>query len=152
MNISKTLVQDVYSHLLYSTLEIMEVIKSELDMESTVVLDYTDVDTAADVRKTFSFFGSGCGFAWIEYDKRNRIAKELMANREWRKGIEKYKRFLLKYEFTPEQKVFYRQSGAPLEATLSQNMVINTKILECVVAHFKTKYKISKMWVKSRID
>jgi len=28
MHISKTLVQDVYSHLLYSTLEIMEVIKS----------------------------------------------------------------------------------------------------------------------------
>jgi len=71
---------------------------------------------------------------------------------EWRKGIEKYKRFLLKYEFTPEQKVFYRKIGAPLEATLSQNMVIKTKILECVVAHFKTKYKISKMWVKSRID
>jgi len=36
-------------------------------MESTVVLDYTDVDTAADVLNTFSFFGSGCGFAWIKF-------------------------------------------------------------------------------------
>ena len=148
----KILATEVFNHLLLNTIDIMKLVKRELGMESELVQDIWDPKDQKLDRKIFPFFGSGCGFAWIEYDKRNHDAKNLVACRGWRDGIEEYKQYILRSEFTPEMRQYYRQVGFPLEATLSQNMMINTKILEVVVDYFKSKYKISKMWVQSRLD
>ena len=146
--------QTVYDHLISKevTDKILAVINSELGIKSVLTTQYFDDDKQCMVKNLYPFFGSGCGFAVIEYDRRNKMSKALFDGREVQNEVSKYKSYLSTL-FSKEVKDYYTSVGFPLTATLGQNMVINGAILTEAVEYLKKKYKITtKCYVRTIID
>lgn len=153
MKINFELLQDeIYNHLIGEAHKsIMETVNDELGIESTIVSDHwnKDEDTGAVLmdRKLFKFYGSGCGIVWIDYDKRSKIATEIIKSGVIREAINRYRRYVMDNEFTAQDKVKYE-----LAACLGQNMCINVAMMDHALDYVTNKYDIKRMYVRSRID
>jgi len=137
---------DIFNSLKDYTSEIMTMINGELGIKSTLVNDF-------DSTQQYTFVGSGCGFAWVKYDKRSKLAGKIFGS----DGVAyaaatKFKKHLLDTQFTNEAKSHYKSIGAPLEATMYQNMTINCNILVTIVKIVNSVYNIKSLRVECRLD
>ena len=98
--------------------------------------------------KHYNFRGFGCGFAWIEYDKRSKIGKAIV---EASKDIRGEVRAMIVNAFPMDLRKQLEAEGTPLEAIVFQDITINSAYEQAVV-DFMTSKGVKNAWVNSRLD
>ena len=98
--------------------------------------------------KHYHFRGFGCGFAWLEYDKRSKIAKSI---EEAFKEIRGNVREMIVGSFDKKLCKQLEAEGTPIEAIVFQDITINSAIQQAV-ADFMTSKGVKNVWVNSRLD
>lgn len=125
---------------------IIDTINSEMGIKSTVISDF-------DNKKRYAFFGSGCGMSWISFDARSKTANALFGkNGIAYNVIKQYKQKLLTDIMDKNTIQYFNSVGFPFEATLYQNLKINTCILDSVLTFTLTKFNIKRIYIQTRID
>jgi len=136
----------LYKYLISETEVIMQIINGELGIKSTLVNDFNS-------NETYAFVGSGCGFAWVKFDGRSKIAAKYFGQDGIAYNtVQKYKQYIIDTQFSKELKDKYIKMGAPIQATLCQNMVINGEILSVAAQYVQEKYNVKKLYVQTRLD
>jgi len=144
--------KDLYNYYEKRIDEIIKVLNEQLNIKSTIELNF-----GTEGKHEYNFVGSGCGFAWIDYDKRNKRVKEYFARNENNESvaqlvIQKIKYLILNKKFDYKTRNEYQKLGIPLEATLAQNMEVQIILCKILVDYLQEKYKIKNIQVKSRLD
>jgi hypothetical protein len=98
--------------------------------------------------KHYHFRGFGCGFAWLEYDKRSKIGKAI---EEAFKDIRMEVRELIINSFPIDLRKQLEAEGTPLGAIVFQDITINSSINQAVADFMETK-GVKNVWVNSRLD
>lgn len=98
--------------------------------------------------KHYHFRGFGCGFAWLEYDKRSKIGKAI---EEAFKDIRMEVRELIINSFPMDLRKQLEAEGTPLGAIVFQDITINSSINQAVADFMETK-GVKNVWVNSRLD
>ena len=98
--------------------------------------------------KHYHFRGFGCGFAWIEYDKRSKIGKAI---EEASKDIRSEVRAMIVNAFPMDLRKQLEAEGTPIEAIVFQDITINSAYEQAVV-DFMTSKGVKNAWVNSRLD
>ena len=128
------------------------VLKPKLDKEIEKAYGMQSVVGDADLegnlipgRKRYKFFGSGCGFAWIKYDKRNKKLGEVID-----KYIDIYNdEYKMKYAREYEKKFHEDEIGA----VLCQDIIIQVRVKESALDFAKSIGINTKgAYVDSRLD
>lgn len=99
-------------------------------------------------KKQYCFRGFGCGFAWLEYDKRSKIAKSI---EEAFKEIRGDVREMIINSFDKKLCKQLEAEGTPIGAIVFQDITINSAIQQAV-ADFITSKGVKNVWVNSRLD
>jgi len=138
--------EDIYNYLVSQHEDIYNVFTKEIGIGSELVDEFNSTNR-------YILLGSGCGFTWVEYDKRSRVAKMLFEKYDTPlySAISKYKAYFIS-KISIELKNKLQQIGNPLGAILGQNMEINTYILSTAVKYCVDTYKIKRAYVRSRLD
>lgn len=123
--------------------EIFTEVSKTLKARSTVSLDM------GDKTRTYNFIGFGCGFVWLEYDKRSKIGKEIDKISHEIHRNEGLKLFLS--QFTKTERKYYEEIGCPLEAIWQQDMNIKESYYH-LIAQFGMSKGVKKMCYNSRLD
>ena len=127
-------------------------LKPKLDKEMDKAFGMQSVVGDADLegnlipgRKRYKFFGGGCGFAWIKYDKRNKKLGEIIdkyediyRNKYWEKFADEY---IKKYK--------EREMGAVLSQDLNIKYTIQYAILNFAES---IGINVGKAYVDGRLD
>ena len=98
--------------------------------------------------KHYHFRGFGCGFAWLEYDKRSKIGKAI---EEAFKDIRMEVREMIVNAFPIDLRKQLEAEGTPLSAIVFQDITINSSINQAVADFMETK-GVKNVWVNSRLD
>lgn len=146
--VNNDLVGDIVKFLKGNDDKIIAKINEQLGIKSVIVNDIDHTD-----KKTFMFFGSGCGFSWIEYDKRSKIGKKLFEGRksDFYLAIAQYKNYI-KGKISPKVVSYLSSMGSPIEAVLGQNMEINAEIMAIALGYVIDKYNLKRVWLRTRLD
>lgn len=120
--------------------------KSSLGQESII----KDDPMAHQSGKRYCFFGSGCGFAWLEYDKRNKVITKIVETAN--KLKDEFDKYILSKFFTTKDLEYYKSKGWPLQAMQAQDMNYNTVFWSIVKDYIESKKINSKCYVKTRLD
>ena len=123
--------------------EIFTEVSKTLKARSTVSLDM------GGKTKHYNFIGFGCGFVWLEYDKRSKIGKEIEKLAKEVHRNEGLKLFLS--QFTKTERNYYEEIGCPLEAIWQQDMNIKESYYH-LIAQFGMSKGVKKMCYNSRLD
>lgn len=123
---------------------IIEDVKTALGIKSIVSNDTLYMKE----EKHYHFRGFGCGFAWIEYDKRSKIGKAI---EEASKDIRREVREIIVNAFPMDLRKQLEAEGTPLEAIVFQDITINSAFEQAVVDFMETK-GVKNAWVNSRLD
>jgi hypothetical protein len=123
--------------------EIFTEVSKTLKARSTVSLDM------GSKTKHYNFIGFGCGFVWLEYDKRSKIGKEIDKISHEIHRNEGLKLFLS--QFTKTERKYYEEIGCPLEAIWQQDMNIKESYYH-LIAQFGMSKGVKKMCYNSRLD
>lgn len=123
--------------------EIFTEVSKTLKARSTVSLDM------GGKTQTYNFIGFGCGFVWLEYDKRSKIGKEIDKISHEIHRNEGLKLFLS--QFTKTERKYYEEIGCPLEAIWQQDMNIKESYYH-LIAQFGMSKGVKKMCYNSRLD
>jgi hypothetical protein len=100
-------------------------------------------------KKSYIFFGSGCGFAHIEYDKRSKVATNIMNEFiNVRRTFITW--FINQYVDKPTQDKL-QKLGSPIQAIMAQNMLIQSSISWIVIDYMKSK-GVKKASVRTILD
>lgn len=127
-------------------------LKPKLDKEMNKAFGMQSVVGDADLegnlipgRKRYKFFGGGCGFAWIKYDKRNKKLGEIIdkyediyRNKYWEKFADEY---IKKYK--------EKEMGAVLSQDLNIKYAIQYAILNFAES---IGINVGKAYVDGRLD
>lgn len=127
-------------------------LKPKLDKEMNKAFGMQSVVGDADLegnlipgRKRYKFFGGGCGFAWIKYDKRNKKLGEIIdkyediyRNKYWEKFADEY---IKKYK--------EKEMGAVLSQDLNIKYAIQYAILNFAES---IGIDVGKAYVDGRLD
>lgn len=127
-------------------------LKPKLDKEMDKAFGMQSVVGDADLegnlipgRKRYKFFGGGCGFAWIKYDKRNKKLGEIIdkyediyRNKYWEKFADEY---IKKYK--------EKEMGAVLSQDLNIKYAIQYAILNFAES---IGINVGKAYVDGRLD
>lgn len=115
----------------------------EMKIKSLLV---NDVNTDA---KKYIFLGSGCGFSWIEFDKRNKKVSTIVEkSSQIKQDIDK----LVRDKFDKSVLEYLDKIGNPIQAIQYQNEQYNNCYNSLVVQYIKNQLKIDKIFVNSRLD
>jgi hypothetical protein len=138
--------EDIYQYLVSKHDDIYNVFLKEIGITSDLVNEFNSSDR-------YVFLGSGCGFTWVEFDARSKIAKMLFEKYDspLYDAIAKYKSYFIS-KLPVDLKSKLQQLGNPIGAIIGQNMEINTCILSIAVKYCIDTYKIKKAYVRSRLD
>ena len=123
--------------------EIYTEVLNTLKARSTVSLDM------GGKTQTYNFIGFGCGFVWLEYDKRSKIGKEIDKISHDIHLNEGLKLFLS--QFTKNERKYYEKIGCPLEAIWQQDINIKESYYY-LISKFGMSKGVKKMWYNSRLD
>ena len=123
---------------------IIEKVKTALGIKSIVSNDTLYMKE----EKHYDFRGFGCGFAWIEYDKRSKIGKAI---EEASKDIRSEVRAMIVNAFPMDLRKQLEAEGTPIEAIVFQDITINSAYEQAVV-DFMTSKGVKNAWVNSRLD
>ena len=123
---------------------IIEKVKTALGIKSIVSNDLLYMKE----EKHYNFRGFGCGFAWLEYDKRSKIGKAI---EEAFKDIRMEVRGMIVNAFPIDLHKQLEVEGTPLEAIVFQDITINSSINQAVADFMETK-GVKNVWVNSRLD
>jgi len=123
---------------------IIEQVKTALGIKSIVSNDPLYMKE----EKHYNFRGFGCGFAWLEYDKRSKIGKAI---EEAFKDIRMEVRELIINSFPMDLRKQLEDEGTPIGAIVFQDITINSSINQAV-ADFMTSKGVKNVWVNSRLD
>ena len=123
---------------------IIEHVKTALGIKSIVSNDPLYMKE----EKHYNFRGFGCGFAWLEYDKRSKIGKAI---EEAFKDIRMDVRGMIVNAFPTDLHKQLEVEGTPLEAIVFQDITINSAINQAV-ADFMSSKGVKNVWVNSRLD
>ncbi len=140
-----SLKEEFFSYIKECMPKIVEAAKEAMQIKSVVM---NDTKFMKDDGKRYMFLGFGCAFVWIEYDKRNKKAKEIyeLARKEhlsFTKLFESY--------FDKDTLNYYRSVGSPLGALFQQDEGVQNAYYH-FVAEFMKKNGCSKAYVMSRLD
>ena len=100
-------------------------------------------------KRNFHFVGFGCGFVWLEYDKRSKLGKEIEKAAKELHRKEVLQLFLK--GFTKKERTYYDNIGCPLEAIWQQDMNIKESYYY-LVSKFGLEKGVKKMSYNSRLD
>ena len=123
---------------------IIEHVKTAISIKSVVSNDTLYMKK----EKHYHFRGFGCGFAWIEYDKRSKIGKAI---EEASKDIRSEVRAMIVNAFPMDLRKQLEAEGTPIEAIVFQDITINSAYEQAVV-DFMTSKGVKNAWVNSRLD
>lgn len=123
---------------------IIEHVKKALGIKSIVSNDTLYMKE----EKHYNFRGFGCGFAWLEYDKRSKIGKAI---EEAFKDIRMEVRGMIVNAFPMDLRKQLEVEGTPLDAIVFQDITINSSINQAVADFMETK-GVKNVWVNSRLD
>ena len=123
---------------------IIEKVKTAIGIKSIVSNDTLYMKE----EKHYHFRGFGCGFAWIEYDKRSKIGKAI---EEASKDIRSEVRAMIVNAFPMDLRKQLEAEGTPIEAIVFQDITINSAYEQAVV-DFMTSKGVKNAWVNSRLD
>ena len=123
---------------------IIEHVKTALGIKSVVSNDPLYMKE----EKHYHFRGFGCGFAWLEYDKRSKIGKAI---EDAFKDIRGEVRELIINSFPMDLRKQLESEGTPIEAIVFQDITLNSAIQQAV-ADFMTSKGVKNVWVNSRLD
>ena len=123
--------------------EIFTEVLNTLKARSTVSLDM------GGKTQTYNFIGFGCGFVWLEYDKRSKIGKEIDKISHDIHRNECLKLFLS--QFTKNERKYYEKIGCPLEAIWQQDINIKESYYY-LISKFGISKGVKKMCYNSRLD
>lgn len=125
--------------------KIVEAAKEAMQIKSVV---QNDTKFVKDDGKRYFFMGFGCAFVWIEYDKRNKKAKEIYElsrseHLSFTKDFESY--------FDKETLNYYQKLGFPIGALFQQDEGVQNAYYYFVSEFMKQK-GCKKAYVMSRLD
>ena len=123
---------------------IIEHVKTAIGIKSVVSNDTLYMKK----EKHYHFRGFGCGFAWIEYDKRSKIGKAI---EEASKDIRSEVRAMIVNAFPMDLCKQLEAEGTPIEAIVFQDITVNSAYEQAVV-DFMTSKGVKNAWVNSRLD
>lgn len=123
--------------------EIFNEVTNTLKQRSVVTMDM------GGKKQHYAFIGFGCGFVWLEYDKRSKLGKEIEETAKELYRNEVKKMFLDK--FTTNEQNYFTNIGCPLEAIWAQDMNIKESYYH-IIAQFGMSKGIKKMCYNSRLD
>lgn len=135
-----------------STNESIEKLKNticnEIELKSIITnvgLDGKPIEGA----KKYIFIGSGCGFSWIEFDKRNKKVETIVIkSKEIKQDIDN----LVVNSLGPEIIEYLKSIGNPIQAIQYQSEAYNNAYNQLVVNYIRNQLKVEKIIVNSRLD
>ena len=125
-------------------------LKDKLDTitgEVSIVQD--DPKIFGDEGKKYYFLGGGCGFAFLEFDRRSKKAKRIAE--EWGQIKQPFLNWFLKEYYTKETLRKFEDMGTPLEAVTFQDMSFNTRMTG-MVAKYMEDSGIKNVRVRTHYD
>lgn len=101
----------------------------------------------------YGFVGFGCGFAWVNYDKRSKVAKSLFDGKDspFDRAVAKFRTW---FESTIDKKVKrdLEKFGCPVSAIIYQDMDMNIAIKWLALDYCIKEYNLKKAWIDYRLD
>lgn len=135
---------DLFDYLSARVDELVGALTREFQVASKIVDDPAFMKS----KNQYLFLGSGCGFSYIQYDKRSKKAKSIVKEAgKLRDKINSMvvsridKDFLKKLE----------QSGNPIQAHLAQNMIYKSRY-DWLVVNYMEEQGVKNVWVKTIDD
>lgn len=144
-NYKPTLKDEFISYMKEQMPKIVEAAKESMQIKSVVK---NDTNFVKDDGKRYLFVGFGCAFVWIEYDKRNKKAKEIY---EYGNTLQGSFTSLFESYFDKETLEYYNKMGCPLGALFRQDEGIQNAYYH-FVAEFMKMNGCKRAYVMSRLD
>lgn len=145
---SNTLEVEFIDYMYKEMQGIIKTCKDELKIQS-IVEDDPSIFTDATKRKSYAFFGVGCGISVLTFDKRSKIGKkikELSSKHHMTTFLEMFLK-----GFTPKQIKYMENVGFPLQAMYYQNINIGAQY-EWAVASFMEQKGVKNVRVRTYDD
>ena len=135
---SSTTVDKLKSYLLGAKQGIVDTMRKDFGIKSIVSVE--------DDNKTrhYGFFGSGCGFAYLDCDKRSKVAREVLKESE---NVRKWFINEIVNSFTLEEREGFASVGCRLEALLFQSLVFANEYAYAV-GHFLTQNGVKGVHIR----
>lgn len=132
--------------------ECVEVLKKTIcdEMEIKSILSQVDINNVEikDAKK-YVFLGSGCGFSFIRWNKRNsRATRTIEKAKEVSKDIDN----LVRQSFDKEVIDYLKFLGNPIEAIQAQNMNYKSTYDQLIIDFLQKYYQIEGVYIETRLD
>lgn len=140
---SESLKELFISYMKDKVLEYHKEVEKTLNIKSIV-----EVEASEFGNRKYAFFGYGCGFAGIEFDKRSRKGKDIL-DYSW-----EYRQDFITTvldTFDKEQIDYCKKVGFPLNILLKQDIVLTRRYYE-YVANFMRQQGVNRVYVWDRLD
>lgn len=132
--------------------ECVEALKKTIcnEIEIKSILSQVDINNVEikDAKK-YVFLGSGCGFSFIRWDKRNSKATMIIQKA---KEISKDINNLVCKSFDKKVLKYLEQSGNPIGAIQAQNMNYRATYDSLIVEYLQKYYQIEGVYIETRLD
>lgn len=133
----KKTLEDEFIDYMYKEMQgIINTCKEELKIKS-VIEDDPSIFTDASKRKSYAFFGVGCGISVLTFDKRSKIGKQIKELSSKHHMTTFLKMFL--NGFTAKQVKYMEEVGFPLQAMYYQDLRIGAKYQWAVASFMEYK-------------
>ena len=143
-----TLEQEFISYMENEIKEIIATCKQAIQIKSVVEDDPSFFPKKKD-KKQFAFFGFGCGFTIIDFDKRSKKGK-LIKELSSKHHMTTFLKMFLK-GFTAKEIKYFENVGFPLQAMYYQDIRISSTY-EHAVASFMTKKGVKNVRCRTYDD
>ncbi len=142
----QTLADELLQYMQDNSEKVMKRFTDALGLESVVMVD---TNFMKDDGKRYPFFGFGCGFAWLKYDKRSKTMKSI--DDAYGQIHHRFNDWFIDKWFSKDYQGEMSKLGSPLRAIMAQDVEINCKIMQLVVDFAESK-GVKGAWVQSRLD
>jgi len=143
-----TLEKDFIAYMAEKIQGLIATCREQLNIKS-VVTDDPSIFTDATKRKSYAFFGIGCGISVIEFDKRSKMGKAIKELSS-KHHMTTFLNLFLK-GFTKKEIDYFIAVGHPLQAMYYQNISIGAQY-EYAVASFMEMKGVKKVHVRTYDD
>jgi len=144
---TKSLEERLLDYLKDNSERVFKIFMDALGMQSVVQVD---TSILPDDGKRYLFFGFGCGFAWLKYDKRSGMAK--LVDSAFSKVRWQFQEWFIDKYFSKEVQATMNKLGSPLQAIMAQDIGINQRIIDIVVDFARNECKVKNIYSMSRLD